>query len=184
MAHYMGPTAGVTKILEKLSVIFGTVASFDILMQNFYKVSQGNEKVPSFVTQLEGTLNQMRIKCPSRIADDEVSSHLKDRLFHGVKKHVRDSVRYLYSSPQTTYSKLVVAARRAESKTEETKVKARSAATTEVPAGSKELGDQIVQLMAALTRAEQSTHSASAPSSTRHRGHGEGMDGQEHFCLP
>ena len=78
MACYMGPTAGVSKILEKLSVIFGTVASFDVLMQNFYKISQGNEKVPSFVTRLEGTLNQIRIKCPSRIANHEVSSHLKD----------------------------------------------------------------------------------------------------------
>ena len=174
MARYMGPTAGVSEILEKLSVIFGTIVSFDILMQNFYKISQGNEKVPLFDTRLEGTLNQIRIKCPSRIANHEVSSHLKDRLFHGVKKHIRDSVQYLYSNPQTTYSKLVVAARRAESETEETKVKARSAATTEVPAGTKELGDQIAQLMAALTRAEQSTHSASAPSSPRHRGRGRG----------
>ena len=142
MAHYMGPTASVSNILEKLSVIFGTVASFDVLMQNFYKISQGNEKVPSFATQLEGTLNQIRIKCPGRIADHEVPSHLKDRLFHGVKKHVRDSVRYLYSNPQTTYPELVVAARRAESETEETKVKVWSAAATEVPSGSKELGDQ------------------------------------------
>ena len=83
-------------------------------------------------------------------------------------------MRYLYSNPQTTYSKLVVTARRAESKTEETKVKTRSATATEVPSGLKELGDQIVRLMAALTRAEQSTHSASAPSSPRHRGHGRG----------
>ena len=57
---------------------------------------------------------------------------------------------------------------------EETKVKARSAAATEVPSGLKELGDQIVRLMAALTRAEQSTCSASAPSSLRHRGQGRG----------
>ena len=174
MARYMGPTAGVSDILEKLSVIFGTVASFDVLMQNFYKISQGNEKVPSFATRLEGTLNQIRIKCPGRIADHEVPSHLKDRLFHGVKKHVRDSVRYLYSNPQTTYPELVVAARRAESEMEESKVKARSAAATEVPSGSKELGDQIARLMAALTRAEQSTRSASAPSSPRHRGRGRG----------
>ena len=123
MAHYMGPTAGVSEILEKLSIIFGTVASFDVLMQNFYKISQGHEKVPLFVTQLEGTLNQIQIKCPGQIADYEVPSHLKDRLFHRVKKHVRDSMRYLYSNPQTTYSELVVTARRAESKTEETKVK-------------------------------------------------------------
>ena len=78
MACYMGPTASVSEILEKLSIIFGTVASFDILMQNFYKILQGNKKVPSFATRLEGTLNQIRIKCPSRIADHEVFSHLKD----------------------------------------------------------------------------------------------------------
>ena len=84
-------------------------------------------------------------------------------------------MRYLCSNPQTTYSKLVVTARRAESKMEETKVKARSAAATEVPSGSKELGDQIARLMAALTRAEQSTCTASAPSSPRHRGHGRGQ---------
>ena len=59
MVCYMGPTAGVSEILEKLSVIFGTIASFDVLMQNFYKISQGNEKVPSFATKLEGTLNQI-----------------------------------------------------------------------------------------------------------------------------
>ena len=43
MACYIGPTASVSKILEKLLVIFGTVTSFDVLMQNFYKISQGNE---------------------------------------------------------------------------------------------------------------------------------------------
>ena len=54
MAWYMGPTAGASKILEKLSVIFRTVASFDVLMQNFYKITQGgSEEVPSFVTRLE-----------------------------------------------------------------------------------------------------------------------------------
>ena len=61
MAHYMGPTAGVSDNLEKHSVIFGTVTSFDVLMQNFYKISQGNEKVPSFVTLLECTLNQIKL---------------------------------------------------------------------------------------------------------------------------
>ena len=60
MARYMGLTASVSNILQKLTVIFGTVMSFDMLMQNFYKVTQGNhEKVPSFTTRLEGTLNQL-----------------------------------------------------------------------------------------------------------------------------
>ena len=59
---------------------------------------------------------------------------------------------------------------------EETKVKVRSAAATEVPSSSKELGDQIARLMAALTRAEQGSCPASAPNSPRHGVMGE--DGQ------
>ena len=79
MAQYMGSTASVREILQKLMVIFRMVASFDVLMQNFYKVTQGNhEKVPSFTTRLEGTLNQIQLKCPRRIADHEVACHLKD----------------------------------------------------------------------------------------------------------
>ena len=101
--------------------------------------------------------------------------HLKEWLFHRVRKHVRDSIRYLYGNPQTTYSELVVTAWRAESEMKETKVKVRSAATTEVPSSSKELGDQIARLMAALTRAEQGSCPASAPNSPRHRGHGRGQ---------
>ena len=47
MAWYMGPTASVEEILQMLMVIFGMVASFDVLMQSFYKVTQGNnEKCP------------------------------------------------------------------------------------------------------------------------------------------
>ena len=42
MVWYMGPTASVTEILQKLTVIFSTVASFNVLVQNFYQVTQGN----------------------------------------------------------------------------------------------------------------------------------------------
>ena len=130
-------------------VIFGTVASFDVLMHNFYKVTQGNhKKVPSFATRLEETLNQIQLKCPGRIADHKVACHLKDWLFYGVCKHIRDSMRYLHSNPKTTYSQLMVAARKAESKMEDAKekVRVRSSAATEVADCSKELGDQIARL--------------------------------------
>ena len=88
---------------------------------------------------------------------------------------MRDSIRYLYGNPQTTYPELLVTAQRAESEMEETKIKVRSAAAMEVPTGSKELGDQIARLMAALTWAEQNSCPASAPNSPRHRGHGRGQ---------
>ena len=83
MARYMGPTASMAHILQKLAVIFGTLASFDVLMQNFYKVTQNNhEKIPSFTTRLEGTLNQ--IQYPRMIMDQEVQQHFKDHLCHRV----------------------------------------------------------------------------------------------------
>ena len=142
------------------------------LCKIFYKVTQGNhEKVPSFATRLEGTLNHIRLKFSRRIADHKVACHLKDPLFHEVCKHIRDSVRYLHSNPETTYSQLMVAARKAESEMEDAKekVRARSSAATEVTDSSKELGDQITRLMATLTRTEQGTCPASAPNSSRHR---------------
>ena len=59
----MGPTISMVHIIQMLTIIFGAVASFDVLIQNFYKVTQGNhEKVPSFTTRLEGTLNQVAVR--------------------------------------------------------------------------------------------------------------------------
>ena len=70
MVRYMGPTTSVAHNLQKLMVIFGSVALFDILMQNHYKVTQGNyEKVPPYTTRLKGTLNQIRLKFLRRITD-------------------------------------------------------------------------------------------------------------------
>ena len=83
MAQYMGTTT-MAHILQKLAVIFGTMVSFDVLMQNFYKVTQSNhEKVPSFDTRLEGTLNQIRLQCPRRMSELEVQQHLKTNSFMG-----------------------------------------------------------------------------------------------------
>ena len=98
--------------------------------------------MPSFATRLEGTLNQIWLKCPGRIENCEVACHLKDQLFHRVCKHIRDSIRYLHGNPKTTYSQLMVTARKAESKTEDTKEKVRawSLAVTEVSDGSQTAG--------------------------------------------
>ena len=120
MVRYMGPTASVAHILQKLTIIFGTIVSFDVLMQNFYKVTQNkHEKVPSFATRLEGTQNQIRLQCPRRIMDQEVQQYLKDCLFHEAQKHIRDSIYFLYRNPDTMYSQLMVIACKAESKNEE-----------------------------------------------------------------
>ena len=181
MARYMGPTASVAHILQKLTIIFATVVLFDVPMQNFYKVTQSNhEKVPSFVSRLEGTLNQISLQCPRRIMDWEVQQHLKDCLFHGVHKHIRDSIHYIYSNPGTMHSQLMVTVHKVESENEEAwhKVQARSAVTTEPVDCTAELGNQIARLMAALTRARQGNSTSSAQNNPRHRGHGKGRTGR------
>ena len=154
------------------------MASFNILMQNFYKVTQGNhEKVPSFATRLQGTFNQIRLQFPGRAKDLEVQQHLKDNLFHGVHKHIRDSIRYLYSNPRTIYSQLMIAAHKTKSENEEAcdKVRARSAMATDPVEGIVELELHIAKLMATLTRAGQGNSPASVPNSPRQRGHGRGQ---------
>ena len=117
----MGPTASVDHILCKLSVIFGTMALFDMLMQFFYKLSQrNNEKVPSFAMRLQGTLNQIQLQCPGRMMDLEAQQHLRDCLLLGVRKHISDSIWYLHSSPCILYSQLMIAAQKVESRNAET----------------------------------------------------------------
>ena len=58
--------------------------------------------------------------------------------------------------PETTYSQLMVTTHKAESEMKEAKdkVRARSAVTTEVVDSSKELGNQVAKLMAALNKSQ------------------------------
>ena len=186
MARYMNPTTSMAHILQILMVIFGTVALFDVLLHNFYKVMEGNhEKVLSFTMKLEGNLNQISLQCPWRITDQEVQQHLKDHLFHRVCKHIRDSIRYLYNNPGTTYSQLMIAVHKVEGENKVAcgKIRAWSAMTTEPVEGTTELRNKIAKLMAALTRAGQDNSPTSAPNSPRQRGHGRGwMDRNTPGC--
>ena len=146
------------------------VASFDVLMQNFYKVTQGNnEKVTSFATRLEGTQNQIQLQCPGRMMAVEVQQevHLKDHLFHEVYKHIQDSVWYLYSASDISYSQLMVATRKVESENEETwgKVRARAVVTSNPEEGTAEPSQQIAKLMPTLTQTKLGSSPPSAPGS-------------------
>ena len=54
--RYLIPQATILDILAKLDHLCSTVASFDILMQPFFKMQeQWGEMVSGFVTRLEGS---------------------------------------------------------------------------------------------------------------------------------
>ena len=87
---------------------------YDVLMQQFYEVHmERNEKVQSYATRMEGSLNQIWMKFPGMISNAEAEVKLRDRLFIWVLQILRDSIRYLYDNPTVTYTQLLVAARKA-----------------------------------------------------------------------
>ena len=62
-------------------------------MQQLYGVHmERNEKVQSFATRMEGSLNQILVKFPGMISDAEAEVKLRDRLFYWVLKALRDSI--------------------------------------------------------------------------------------------
>ena len=118
--------------------------------------------------------------------DLEVQQYLKDHLFQRVHKHIWHSIQYLYSTPRTSYSQLMVTTHKAESENEEIwdKVRARAVVATDPGEGMVELGQQIAKLMATLTKAGQGNNPSNAPSSPQERGLGRGCNGSSTASHP
>ena len=58
LVKYLGLQTLVAELISELELVYGTMASFDISMQNCYKLQQSKtEKVTLYLTQLEGVLN-------------------------------------------------------------------------------------------------------------------------------
>ena len=108
--------------------------------------------------------------------DLEVQQHLKDHLFHGVCKHICDSIEYLYSTPGVSFSQLMVATQKAQSENEVTqeRVRARAKATNKPREGMSELGQQIAKLMATLAHTRQGSNPFNMPGSPQEHGCGHG----------
>ena len=55
-------------------------------MQHFYGVNmEKNEKIQSYSTGIEGSLNQIQVEFPGMISNAEAEIKLRDRLFYGVE---------------------------------------------------------------------------------------------------
>ena len=68
LVRYMRPQVEEEGIISKLEAVYRIVASFNVLIQSFYKISQyWNEKIPTYTTMIEETLGLIRLKYPDRI---------------------------------------------------------------------------------------------------------------------
>ena len=80
------PAATLDDILERFKWLYGSVESFDTLMEEFYKIMQGkSEKVQTFVLNVERALKAIKQQHPYTMTEEDGHRHLKDHLFHGLK---------------------------------------------------------------------------------------------------
>ena len=112
------PGATLDNVLEKFKWLYGSVKSSDTLMQEFYHIGQGkSEKVQAFVLCLERALKAIRQQYPYVMTEEKCDRHVKDHLFHGLKPNLCNALHYLYDKPDSQYSQLVMASRKAETET-------------------------------------------------------------------
>ena len=72
------PRATLDDIIEKFKWLYGSVKSFDTLMQEFYRIVQGeNERVQTFVLHSERALNVIKLQHPYAMTEEEGVKHLK-----------------------------------------------------------------------------------------------------------
>ena len=91
-------------IIKKCTIVYGNVKSFDLLMRDFYQADQGEEEtIPSFATRIEGNLLQIRDKFPDQLPNRRNRGSMKDHLFHGNRKSIRDSVKYCFVDATLDY---------------------------------------------------------------------------------
>ena len=159
------PGATLDDTVEKFKWLYGSVESFDTLMPEFNRILQGkNEKVQTFVLHLERALKAIKQQLPYAMTEEDSVRHLKDCLFHGLKPNLHNALCYIYDKPDSQYSQLVMALRKAETETLESSVseaRAKSAVVgmdkvLQVKGASSEptyeaLTQQIAYLMSSVT---------------------------------
>ena len=111
----LGEDSSVTQILEHLKCTFQGAAPFDTLLKNFFSLEQReNEDVAKFAIRLESQLASIKWQYPEELAPQTESKYKRDRLFFGLHKNIKDSVRQTYKDPKVSYAELLRAAREIE----------------------------------------------------------------------
>ena len=96
----LGPLAAIEQILQSMKGKYGIAASYDSLTRDFYAlVQEESEKVPQFATKIEIKLASIKWRLPNRFLGNAEFTVLRDRLFFGLKKQIKDSIRFRFSDP-------------------------------------------------------------------------------------
>ena len=99
-------------MIDELVERYCIMATHDTLVCEFHQLSQEhNERIREFAGRIEKVFKKLQRQIPERYPD---KSLLKDRLFHGMNQHLKDSLHYLYTQSSVTYANLLQAAYAAE----------------------------------------------------------------------
>ena len=146
----MGPDVPLDLIIKKFTIIYGNVKSFDSMMRDFYRADQGeDESIPSYATRIEGLLSQIRDKFPDQLPLQEEQRLLKDCLFHGSRKGIRNSLKYCFADASIDYMQFLEECRKSEEEGKAgqarvpVKAKVKAAAATLTPNKDEGLSRQL-----------------------------------------
>ena len=124
----VGYDAELALMISHLEDRFGLGETNDTLLLEFHQMSQGvHEKVQDFGSKLECKFKILQERFPGRYA----AVQLKDRFFSGLQDKMRDSMRFLYTQEDCTFSKLLKAAMIAEAESKPRVTAKAKAATTD-----------------------------------------------------
>ena len=107
VVHAVGYDAELPKMISWLEDRFGLGETNDNLLLEFHQMVQGpNEKVQDFSSKLECKIKILQERFPGRYA----AVQLKDRFFSGMQDKMHDSMQFLYTQDDCSFSKLLKAA--------------------------------------------------------------------------
>ena len=75
---------------------------------------EDSEKVAQYSIKLESKLASLKGQYPDALSSETELQYKRDRLFYGLQKNIRDSIRSSYKNSQITYAELLRAAREIE----------------------------------------------------------------------
>ena len=108
---FIGLDLDLDEILDKFQRRYGKHSSTDSLLRDYFHIQQlKGERVQGLAHHLERAFRRLSIEVPGVVSGDT----LKERLFHGMTQRLRDSMRFHFSNPDSTYESLLEASRRVE----------------------------------------------------------------------
>ena len=133
--EFIGYRENLPSIIRSFRERFRQNPSKAKLQKEYYVMEQRkNENINQFAGRVEHKFKLLQQEYPGRFDRDE----LKERVYQGMLPHLRDSMRFMYLQPQTSYEEFIAAVQQAEAESGESKptsVRAKSVSASETEMG-------------------------------------------------